>query len=49
MDKKIIDIQKYIDKNCEYLKGYFMGLSFDNINAFTEKIDEFQELLNSKN
>ena len=49
MDKKIIDIQKYIDKNCEYLKEYFMGLSFDNINAFTEKIDEFQELLNSKN
>ena len=48
LDKKIEEIKIYLEQKCsEYLKEYFMELSFDNANTVTDKIDIIKELFNT--
>ena len=49
LDKKIEEVQIYIQQKCtEPLKEYIMGLSLDNSNTVTDKIDEIKELFYTK-
>ena len=50
LDKHLENLKNYINENCiNDMKKYYLDISMDNSNLFTEKIDEIQELIINTN